>query len=59
MYVSNTVGDLDNGGLYMLARVDNNIRERDMAIGQTYPVEFRQIQNQRTLTGRRSAGLRR
>lgn len=52
MYVSNTVGDLDNGNLYVLARTDNNTRERDMAIGQTYPVEFRQIQNQRTLTGR-------
>jgi hypothetical protein len=52
MYVTNTVGDLDNGSLYVLARTDNNIRERDMVVGQTYPVEFRQIQNQKTLTGR-------
>jgi len=52
MYVSNTVGDLDNGNLYVLARTDNNTRERDIAVGQTYPVQFRQIQNQRTLTGR-------
>jgi len=52
MYVSNTVGDLDNGNLYVLARSDNNIRERDMNVGQTYPVEFRQIANQKTLTGR-------
>jgi hypothetical protein len=52
MYLSNSVGDLDNGNLYVLARTDNNIRERDIAIGQSYPVEFRQIQNQRTLTGR-------
>jgi hypothetical protein len=52
MYVSNTVGDLDNGNLYVLARTDNNTRERDIAIGQTYPVQFRQIQNQRTLSGR-------
>jgi len=52
LYVSNTVGDLENGNLYALARSDNNTRERDMVIGQTYPVQFRQIQNQRTLTGR-------
>jgi hypothetical protein len=52
MYLSNTVGDLDNGNLYVLARTDNNTRERDMVVGQSYPVQFRQIQNQRTLTGR-------
>ena len=52
MYLSNTVGDLDNGNLYVLARSDNNTRERDMVVGQSYPVQFRQIQNQRTLTGR-------
>ncbi len=50
-YVSNTVGDLENGSLYMLARTDNNQRERDMVLGQTYPVVFRQINNQKTLTG--------
>lgn len=52
LYVANTVGDLDNGNLYALARTDNIIRERDMVIGQTYAVEFRQIANQKTLTGR-------
>lgn len=52
MYVANTVGDLDNGSLYVLARNDNNIRERDMVVGQSYPVAFRQIQNQKSLTGR-------
>ncbi len=52
MYVSNTVGDLDNGSLYVLARTDNNTRERDMVVGQSYPVQFRQIANQKTLTGR-------
>jgi hypothetical protein len=52
MYLSNTVGDLDNGNLYVLARTDNNTRERDMVVGQSYPVQFRQIQNQRTITGR-------
>jgi len=52
LYVSNTVGDLDNGSLYVLARTDNNVRERDIRVGQTYPIEFRQIQNQKTMTGR-------
>ncbi|MBL0937562.1 MAG: DUF839 domain-containing protein [Gemmatimonadaceae bacterium] len=52
MYLTNTVGDLDNGSLYVLSRSDNNVRERDMVVGQTYQVEFRQIQNQKTLTGR-------
>lgn len=52
MYLSNTVGDLDNGNLYVLARTDNNTRERDMVVGQSYPVQFRQIQSQKTLTGR-------
>ncbi len=52
MYVSTQVGDLENGNLYALARTDNNTRERDMVVGESYPVQFRQIQNQRTLTGR-------
>jgi hypothetical protein len=52
MYLSNTVGDLEGGSLYVLARTDNNMRERDMVVGQTYNVEFRRIANQRTLTGR-------
>ncbi|WP_026850912.1 alkaline phosphatase PhoX [Gemmatimonas phototrophica] len=52
MYLSNTVGDLDNGNLYVLARTDNNIRERDMVVGQTYQVQFRQVENQKSLSGR-------
>lgn len=51
MYVSNTVGDLDNGKLYALARNNDNVRERDMVVGQTYPVTFREIANHKTLTG--------
>ncbi len=51
MYVSDRVGDLDSGKLYVLARTDNNPRERDMVVGQTYPVEFREIENASTLTG--------
>ena len=52
MYLSNTVGDLDNGKLYVLARTNDVTRERDMVVGQTYPVVFREIANHTTLTGR-------
>jgi hypothetical protein len=51
MYLSNTVGDLDNGSLYALARTDNNQREMDMVKGQSYPIEFRKIDNPQSLTG--------
>lgn len=50
-YIS-TPNDFQNGKLYALARKDNNLRERDMVVGQRYDVEFRQIENQKTLTGR-------
>jgi hypothetical protein len=52
MYVSNTVGDLNNGKVYALSRTNDVVRERDMVVGQTYPVVFREIQNIATLTGR-------
>lgn len=51
MYVSNTVGDLTNGSLYMLKRNDDNQREMDMTTGTTYPVSFVKIDNHTTLTG--------
>ncbi len=51
LYVATTVGDLSNGNLYVLARTDNNVREMDMVVGQTYPIEFRAISNHKTLTG--------
>jgi hypothetical protein len=51
MYVSNSVGDLENGNLYVMARTDGNTRERDMVAGQSYAVQFKQIANQKTLTG--------
>jgi hypothetical protein len=51
LYVSNTVGDLDNGKLYALARTNDNTRERDMVVGQTYPVVFREITNHKTKLG--------
>ncbi len=52
MYLSTTVGDLDNGKLYTLARTNNNTTEREMVVGQTYPIAFREIANHATLTGR-------
>ncbi len=50
-YVSNTVGDLDNGSLYMLKRTDGNQKEMDMKVGTKFPVEFVKIDNHKTLTG--------
>ena len=50
MYVGGR-GDLDGGTLSVLARVNGSQRERDMVVGQTYPVEFREIPNARQLTG--------
>jgi hypothetical protein len=52
LYLANTVGDLQNGGLYVMKRTDNNIREMDIRTGQRYPVEFVRIDNHTTLTGR-------
>jgi len=51
MYVSNTVGDLANGSLYMMKRTDGNQREMDMITGKDYPVSFVKIENHTTLTG--------
>jgi hypothetical protein len=51
LYVGNGVGNLTGGSLYVMARANNNTRERDMVVGQTYPVEFRQIPNAAALTG--------
>lgn len=51
MYVSNTVGDLENGTLYMMKRTDGNQKEMDMKVGSKYPVEFARIDDHKTLTG--------
>ena len=51
MYVSNTVGDLENGSLYMMKRNDDNQKEKDMVTGKTYPVSFVKIENHTTMTG--------
>jgi hypothetical protein len=50
MYVSAT-GDLENGKLYVMRRADLNTRERDIVEGSAVPVEFVEVQNQKTLTG--------
>ena len=52
LYVSNTVGDLANGKIYTLRRKDLNIKEKDMLEGTNYDVEFVEIPNASTLTGR-------
>ncbi len=51
MYLTNTVGDLRNGGMYVMRRKDQNMRERAIMTGQKYEVEFVKIDNVNTLTG--------
>lgn len=51
LYLSNTVGDLDNCSLYMLKRTDGNQKEMNMKVGAKFPVEFVKIDNHKTLTG--------
>jgi hypothetical protein len=51
LYVSNTVGDLNNGSQYMLKRTDGNQIETAMTVGNTYDVEFVKIDNHKTITG--------
>ncbi len=52
LYMSDQVGDLDNGSYYTMRRKDLNQREMDMKEGQKYAVEFVKIDGQKTLTGR-------
>ncbi len=50
-YVSNTVGDLQNGKLHFLRQTNLNTVETDMKQGQTYDVEFVEVNNVLTSTG--------
>ncbi len=50
-YVSNTVGDLTNGKLYFLKRTNSDPIETNMTSGQTYDVEFVEVDNASTQTG--------
>lgn len=51
MYLSNTVGDLDNGKQYMMKRTGGNQKETDIQTGTIYDVEFVEIENYRSMTG--------
>jgi Bacterial protein of unknown function (DUF839) len=51
LYVSNTVGDLDNGKLYVLRRTNLDPIEKNMTKGSTYDVEFTEVVDAKKLTG--------
>jgi hypothetical protein len=51
LYVSNTVGDLDNGKLYVLRRTNQDPIEKNITKGNTYNVEFVEVPNAKNLTG--------
>ncbi len=51
MYLSNTVGDLQNGKLYFLRTVSQDPVETDLQVGSAYDVEFVEIDNSSTATG--------
>lgn len=51
MYVSNTVGDLNNGKLYALKRNDGEQAETTMGVGSSFDVSFVEIPNAKNLTG--------
>ncbi|KIC93727.1 hypothetical protein OI18_16200 [Flavihumibacter solisilvae] len=51
LYVSNGVGNLENGSLYMMKRSNNDPVETNMEVGSAYDVEFVQIDNHTTATG--------
>jgi len=49
MYVGQGTGNFDNGKLYVARRKNStSTRERDMVVGQTYPIEFVEITNATT-----------
>jgi len=51
MYVSNTQGDLENGKLYVMKRSNNDPIETNMDKGQSYDVEFVELDNVKSSTG--------
>lgn len=51
LYISNTVGDLNNGKLYFLKRTSNDPVETNMEVNKKYDVEFVEIDNATTATG--------
>jgi len=57
LYVSNTVGDLENGKLYVLRRTNLNQIETAITWNNIYPVEFVEVPNAKNLTGAEIEGL--
>jgi len=51
LYVSNTVGDLQNGKFYALRRTNLDQIEKNMTEGNSYDVEFVEVPNAKNLTG--------
>ncbi|MDM8176291.1 MULTISPECIES: alkaline phosphatase PhoX [Olivibacter] len=51
MYVSNNQGNLEDGKLYVLKRSDNNTVETDIEKGNSYDVEFVELDNVKSSTG--------
>ena len=51
MYVSSTVGDLENGSVYVMRTVAQNPREMDLVADTEVDIEFVKIDNQKDLTG--------
>ncbi|MEO1049182.1 MAG: hypothetical protein AAFX87_01060 [Bacteroidota bacterium] len=51
LYMSDVIGDLENGSLYALRRTNENSDERDMVVGEVYDIEFVEIENANTNTG--------
>jgi hypothetical protein len=45
-----TQGDLANGSLYMM-KEQTTTKEKDMVVGESYPVSFVKIENHTTMTG--------
>ncbi|MCU0333624.1 MAG: PhoX family protein [Chitinophagaceae bacterium] len=52
MYLSNSVGDLESGKFYQLARVNRDPVETNMVRGNAYDVEFVEIPNAKNMTGK-------
>jgi hypothetical protein len=51
LYISNTMGNLDNGKFYALRRTNQDQIETNMTRGNTYDVEFVEVPNAKNLTG--------
>jgi len=54
-YVADRVGDLETGRLYFLRRKNQDPVETNMAVGQTYEVEFVEVDQVRSSTGEQIA----